>query len=185
MAPAVQKKAGPHKPPSPGSRQDEDPESADDEPRQFRRVRIRCRQGGRETMTITITMTIRCICGAQHNDSRLLPWHALNDPTFARSNQAWLIQCGECKAWQHRSCVGAENGYDPPAGFYCERCTGARLAGLENPLGVFIDARAGIWTSSLVPLKVHEDRRCVRMSRRRYTTVGHSQLCAVRQRSWF
>ena len=118
-APVVMKTPTPGQRPSPKRRREEDSES-EDEPRHFRRVRIRCRQRATnqsrsheaefETL-ISGEQTIRCICGAQND---------LKSP--ANNISAWLIQCGDCKVWQHRSCVGTANGSDPPGGFYCERC---------------------------------------------------------------
>ena len=96
----------------------------DDEPRHFRRVRMRCRQRARnqdgqdeaesEALSDCGEGTIRCVCGAQNNYSD----HSL--PASIASTL--LIQCVGCNVWQHRSCVGTANRNDPPGGYYCEQC---------------------------------------------------------------
>lgn len=114
--------------PSPERPREEDSES-EDEPRQFRRVRIRCRQqarkqssaGGTESGTLKSgSKRIRCICGVQKDLD--LPGNDSDYEPSATPISAWLIQCRDCKFWQHRSCIGAENGNDPLGGFYCEQC---------------------------------------------------------------
>ena len=128
MTPVLQKTAEPMKGPSLKRLQEESSES-DDEPRQFRRVRIRCRQRARkksstgEAESETLEFgdeTIRCICGAQFNLGII--GNSSEHAPPRRPITAWLIQCGDCKVWQHRSCVGTANGSDPPEGYYCERC---------------------------------------------------------------
>ena len=128
MTPIVQKTAIPIKRPS-LKRRVEDFES-DDEPRQFRRVRIRCRQRARKQHSQdevgfealrSKDEIIRCICGTQ-DDLELLG-NDLDSAHSARTIKTWLIQCCDCKAWQHRSCVGTANENDPPGGFYCGQCS--------------------------------------------------------------
>ena len=132
VAPVVQKTAVPSKSASLARRSEEEPES-DDKPGQFRRVRIRCRQRARnknsqgeaELETLEPRReTIRCVCGARDDFTQV--WNVFNYPAVAAVaalQEAWLIRCIDCKVWQHRSCVGAGNGSDPPGGFYCERCS--------------------------------------------------------------
>ena len=93
-----------------------------DEPRQFRRVRIRCREGARNDgcQDETKSGTIRCICGAQ--ESLGLPEYISDDARSSRKAIIWLIQCVGCNVWQHRSCVETANGNDPPGGYYCGQC---------------------------------------------------------------
>ena len=130
VAPSVQKPPVPVvERPSLKRPREEDSES-DDEPRQFRRVRIRCRQRtgkqfSRNEPGFRALQSggeiIRCICGTQ-DDLELLG----NNPDYASSAskiRAWLIQCGDCNVWQHRSCVGTANGNDPLEGFHCEQCS--------------------------------------------------------------
>ena len=109
-------------------RREEDSES-ENELRQFRRVRIRCRQQARKQskrdeaqreLLESGGKLIRCVCGTQDVGMR---WDTSDYLLFATANQAWLIRCAVCKVWQHRSCVGAENGNEPPGGFCCERCS--------------------------------------------------------------
>lgn len=139
VAPVVPKTDLPIKRPCLKRRREEEPES-DDEPRQFRRVRIRCRQRAKnqdsqdeaefEALRSGEEM-IRCICGT-HDDLGLLG-NNLHYAPSARKIRAWLIQCGDCKAWQHRSCVGTANGNNPPGGFYCEQCSRVKpVDGLLN-----------------------------------------------------
>lgn len=115
----VEKTPVPLERPRPKGQQEADSQS-DDEPRQFRRVRLRCLQQAENqgfpdeaesgTLSESGWGTIKCICG--HID------HAQS----VREARTWLIQCVDCKVWQHRSCVGTANGYDPPGGYYCEEC---------------------------------------------------------------
>ncbi len=129
LSPVVEKIVVPSKRPSAKRRREADLES-DDEPRHFRRVRIRCRQRAREegrqdgaefdTLSIPGGGTIRCVCGAQDDLGQLED--NPNSAPSARTARTWLIQCVDCRDWQHRSCVGTANGNDPPA-YYCERCT--------------------------------------------------------------
>ena len=129
MTPVVQKTAAPIERPSLKRRRVEDSES-DDEPRQFRRVRIRCRQRARKQNSKDEVgfealrsgdEIIRCICGTQ--DDLGLLGNNLDSAQSARTIRTWLIQCCDCKAWQHRSCVGTANENDPLGGFYCEQCS--------------------------------------------------------------
>ena len=122
-SPAVPKTAITSKHPTVKRKREVGSES-DDEPRHFRRVRMKCRQQARkedcqdeaecEALSEFGERTVRCICGAQH---------------YVRENIAstrtWLIQCIRCKNWEHRSCVGTANGNDPPNGYYCEECLNA------------------------------------------------------------
>lgn len=128
VAPIVQETDVPIQRPSSKRQREEDSES-DDEPRQFRRVRVRCcqraeRQSGRDDADVEALKSgqeiIRCVCGTQ-DDLELLE-NDSDDAPSVRRVRAWLIQCGDCKVWQHRSCVGTANGKDPTGGFYCERC---------------------------------------------------------------
>lgn len=123
VAPVVHKIASPVRGPILKRRREEDSES-DDEERQFRRVRIRCqknRDEAKREMFESGGKMIRCICGTQDVVGML--WDTSDYLLFATANQAWLIRCVVCKVWQHRSCVGAENGNDPLGGFNCERCS--------------------------------------------------------------
>ena len=129
VAPVQQRSAVPFVRPSLKRRWEDDDES-DDEPRKFRRVRIRCRQrAGKQSsqdqaefeVPRSGTETIRCICGAQ-DDLGLL--RNSSSHASSASLRAWLIQCVDCKAWHHRSCVGHANGKDPPGGiFFCGGCS--------------------------------------------------------------
>ena len=122
----VERTPVPYERPRPKGQQEADSQS-DDEPRQFRRVRLRCLQQAEkqgyqdgaesETLSDSGLGTIRCICGTQNN--LVLPEYTSDD---ARPARMWLIQCVGCKVWQHRSCVGTANGYDPPGSYYCEEC---------------------------------------------------------------
>ena len=113
-------------------RQQEVDSENDDEPKHFRRVRMKCRQRARnrdgqdekesKALSDLGEETIRCICGAQDDYSN----HLLS----ASIPSLWLIQCIDCKVWQHRSCVGTANGNDPSSGYYCERCP--RLNRMRN-----------------------------------------------------
>ena len=140
LSPVVEKTVVPSKRSSAKRRREADLES-DDEPRHFRRVRIRCRQRAREearqdraesdTLSVPGGGTIRCVCGAQ-DDLRQLedsPYSALS----ARTVRTWLIQCVDCRDWQHRSCVGTANGNDPPA-YCCARCTHQEPGGIDQRL---------------------------------------------------
>lgn len=127
VAPVVRKTGAPFKQPLLKRRREEDSES-DDEPRQFRRVRIRCRQRTRRPISQAEAEfetldpgkeIIKCVCGIR------------DYAPSAGSIRSWLIQCVECKVWQHRSCVGTANGNDPPKGFYCERCPHFPLSRLQ------------------------------------------------------
>lgn len=127
VAPVVRKTGAPVKQTLLKRRREEDSES-DDEPRQFRRVRIRCRQRTRRPISQAEAEfetlnpgkeIVNCVCGTRDYASS------------ARSIRSWLIQCVECKVWQHRSCVGTANGNDPPKGFYCERCPHFPLSRLQ------------------------------------------------------
>lgn len=126
----VKKTPVPFERPRPKGQQEADSQS-DDEPRQFRRVRLRCLQQAEkqgcpdeaesESVSEPGWGTVKCICG--HIDYA----------QSAREARTWLIQCVDCKVWQHRSCVGTANGYDPPGGYYCEECRGVKpVDGLEN-----------------------------------------------------
>lgn len=127
-SPVVQKTAIISKQPNLKRKREVDSEN-DDEPRQFRRVRMKCRQRARnqdgqdeaepEALSNFGEGTIRCICGAQNH----YPIHSLS----ASTANTWLIQCIDCKDWQHRSCVGTANGNDPPSGYYCELCRNLSL----------------------------------------------------------
>ena len=138
VTPVVQKTTAPIKRPYLKRRRAEDSEG-DDEPRQFRRVRMRCRQRARkqnsqdevgfETLRSGDEI-IRCICGTQ-DDLGLLA-NNYDSAHSARTISSWLTQCIDCKAWQHRSCVGTANGNDPLGGFYCEQCSKVKpIDGLE------------------------------------------------------
>ena len=132
--PVVEKSAAPSKRPSVKRQREADSES-DDEPRQFRRVRIRCRQRAKkegsqdgaefETLPKPRRRTMRCICGER--DDLGLPENNSDYAPSARTARTWLIQCVDCKVWQHRSCVGTANGNDPLGGWYCERCPKVKL----------------------------------------------------------
>ena len=108
----------------------------DDEPRHFRRVRMKCRQRARnrdgqdeaesEALLNLDEGTISCVCGAQSHYSV----HSLS----ANTASACFIQCIDCKVWQHRSCVGTANGNDPPSGYYCPRCQGMMLVEAQDEL---------------------------------------------------
>lgn len=142
VAPVVQKTAVPFKQPSLKRRREEESE-IDDEPRHFRRVRMRCRQpatkqNGQDEAEFENLKSgeeiIRCVCGTQA-DLGLLG----NDPDrgpSVRTTTAWLIQCRDCKIWQHRSCVGTANGTNPPGGFYCERCSRGFSEWSSDPSGL-------------------------------------------------
>lgn len=138
VAPNVPKAPVPIERPSPKRPREEDSES-DDEPRQFRRVRIRCRQRtakqrSRNEPELKALQpegeTIRCVCGTQ-DGLELLGNHPDHAPSASKT-RAWLIQCGGCNVWQHRSCVGTANGKDPPKGFYCEQCS--KVTPTDGPL---------------------------------------------------
>ena len=113
VSPVVEKTAASSKRSSLKRQREADSES-DDEPRQFRRVHIRCRQrakkggsqdgAGFETLSKSGTRTIRCICG-ERVDLGLLENGSDHAPS-PKTAGTWLIQCVNCKAWQHRSCVG-------------------------------------------------------------------------------
>ena len=128
-SPVVQKTAITSKPPILKRQREVDSEN-DDEPRHFRRVRMKCRQRARnqdgqdkaesEALSDFGEVTIRCICGAQDNVRTLGNYSDHSLSASMASNL--LIQCIRCKVWQHRSCVGAANGNDPPRGYYCEQC---------------------------------------------------------------
>ena len=128
VSPAVQKTAVPSKQPILKRQREVDSEN-DDEPRQFRRVRMRCRQQARkedcqdeaesEALSGFGKGTIRCICGAQ--DTRRAGDYSDRSLSAGVAGN-WLIQCIDCKVWQHRSCVGAANGNDPRSGYHCEQC---------------------------------------------------------------
>lgn len=103
-------------------RREENSESDDesaDEPRHFRRVRIRCQRAEKQSTEdktefetpVSGDVVIRCICGAQDDLLRLR--NKSGHASSARPIRSWLIQCGKCKVWQHRSCVGFGNGKDP------------------------------------------------------------------------
>ena len=110
---------------------------SDDEPRHFRRVRMKCRQRARnqdrqdEAGSEALSdLGIRCICGAK-DTVRLLGDYS--DPSLSVSMAStWLIQCIDCKVWQHRSCVGTANGNDPPSGYHCEQCQTLNTLGLDQ-----------------------------------------------------
>ena len=115
VAPVMQKSAVLVQRPS-IKRQREEDSASDDEPSQFRRVRIKCRQRARKQRSAGEAVieaskpgeeTLRCICGTQHG------------LTTAAFLAHWLIQCLQCNVWQHRSCVGFANG---KKGFYCGHC---------------------------------------------------------------
>lgn len=141
----------------------------DDEPRHFRRVRMKCRQRARnqngqgeaesKTLSVSGEGTIRCVCGAQDDYAD----HSLSASTAS----IWLIQCLDCNAWQHRSCVGTANGNDPPSGYYCEQC---RSVGL----GLGTD-----W-----PFHDPEDRIAMEAIIKRASKSSHSnvQLSALKER---
>ena len=128
-SPVVQKTAITSKPPILKRQREVDSEN-DDEPRHFRRVRMKCRQRARnqdgqdeaesEALSDFGEETIRCICGAQDNVRTRGDYSDYLLSANMASNL--LIQCIDCKVWQHRSCVGAANGNDPPRGYYCEQC---------------------------------------------------------------
>lgn len=130
VAPSIKMPALPSELPCPKRQREADSES-DDEPRQFRRVRIRClrraeKQGCQdeakfENLSEPGWETVRCICGTQSN--LRLPEYTSHG---ARPTRMWLIQCVDCKVLQHRSCVGTANGYDPPGGYYCGECRGVK-----------------------------------------------------------
>lgn len=129
VAPTMQRTAKKVKRPSLKRRRKEDSES-DNEPKRFRHVRIRCRQRARKQNSQdevgfealrSKDEIIRCICGTQ-DDLGLLE-NILDFSHSARTIRTWLIQCCDCKAWQHRSCVGTANENDPLGGFYCEQCS--------------------------------------------------------------
>ena len=129
VSPVVERTAASSKRPSVKRQREADSES-DDEPRQFRRVHIRCRQRAKkegsqdgaefDTLSKSGTRMIRCVCG-ERDDSELLENASDHSPS-ARTAGTWLIQCVDCKFWQHRSCVGAANGNDPLGGWYCGQC---------------------------------------------------------------
>ena len=140
VSPVVEKTAASSKRSSLKRQREADSES-DDEPRQFRRVHIRCRQrakkwgsqdgAGFETLSKSGTRTIRCICG-ERDDLGLLE-NASDHAPPTRTAETWLIQCVNCKVWQHRSCVGTANGNDPSGGWYCEQCSKVKpIHGLLN-----------------------------------------------------
>ena len=130
-SPAVQKTAVPSKQPILKRQREVDSET-DDEPRLFRRVRMKCRQQARkedcqdeaesEALSGFGKGTIRCICGGQDKVRTLGDYS--DRPLSAGVAGNWLIQCIDCKVWQHRSCVGAANANDPPSGYRCEQCLG-------------------------------------------------------------
>ena len=139
VAPIVQKAAAPVQRPSIKRQREEESEN-DDEPSQFRRVRIKCRQRARKQRSAgkagseafeSGEETIRCICGTQHDIGR----------SSARSIAEWLIQCKACHVWQHRSCVGFANGR---TGFYCGYC----LPSISNSL--LVRNRPGTEVSPLI-----------------------------------
>ena len=145
VAPIMQKAAVPVQRPSIKRQREEESES-DDEPSQFRRVRIKCRQRARKQRSAgeagleafeSGEETIRCICGTQH-DFGLCEENSIL-ATSTRTIGAWLIQCGACNVWQHRSCVGTANGRKPVGGFYCEHC----LPHVSNPRLVPVMHRLG------------------------------------------
>ncbi len=118
-APVVQKADIPINGSSLKRRREEDSQSDEesaDEPRHFRRVRIRCQRAKNKSTEdkpefkalVSEDGVMRCVCGAQ-DDLRQLRSHA----SSARPIRSWLIQCGDCKIWQHRSCVGFGNRKDP------------------------------------------------------------------------
>ena len=128
-SPAVQMTAMTFKQPILKRQREIDSEN-DDEPRHFRRVRMKCRQQARkedcqdeaesEALFEFAEGTIRCICGAQNKVRRVGDYADRSLSASVASN--WLIQCLFCKVWQHRSCVGAANGNDPRSGYHCEQC---------------------------------------------------------------
>ena len=137
-SPVVQKTAIIPKQPNLKRQREVDPED-DDEPRHFRRVRMKCRQRARnqdgqdeaesEALLNLDEGTIRCFCGVQN--------YYLVHLLSASQASTWLIQCIECKVWQHRSCVGAANGNDPPSGYYCEQCPHRiRLTPPQDGIGI-------------------------------------------------
>ena len=130
VSPIENKTAVPTKQPSLKRQREIDSES-DDEPRHFRRVRMRCHQRARKQGCQSKAEykapseyemgTIRCVCGA-HDNLGLLEDDS-EDAQPVRMANTWLIQCVNCKFWQHRSCVGAANGNDPCGGYYyCSSC---------------------------------------------------------------
>lgn len=140
VSPVVEKTAASSKRPS-VKRQGEADSESDDEPRQFRRVHIRCRQQAKkegsqekadfDTLSKSETRTIRCVCGER--DELGLLENASDHAPSARTAEMWLIQCVDCKFWQHRSCVGTANGNDPLGGWYCEQCSKVKpIHGLLN-----------------------------------------------------
>ena len=129
-SPIVQKIAITPKQPVSKRQREEDSEN-DDEPKHFRRVRMKCRQraGKKDCQenakfeTILQRGWIRCICGAQDKVRTL---EDNSDHSLSTGiPSTWLIQCINCKVWQHRSCVGTANGNDPLSGYYCEQCQGS------------------------------------------------------------
>ena len=115
VAPTMQKAAVPVQRQS-MKRQLEEESESDDEPSQFRRVRIKCRQRARKQRSAGEVVieafksgeeTLRCVCGTQHG------------LTSAALMADWLVPCNSCNVWQHRSCVGFANGKE---GFYCGHC---------------------------------------------------------------
>ena len=136
-SPVIQKTATTSKQPILKRQREVDSEN-DDEPRQFRRVRMKCRQQARnqdchdKVMSETLLRrgTIRCICGAQDKVTTL---EDNSDHSLSTSiSSTWLIQCIDCKVWQHRSCVGTANGNDPTSGYYCEQCPTRIPLGLDE-----------------------------------------------------
>ena len=120
-------------PPLQRRREADSEDDGDDEPRLFRRVRIKCRQRAKKTTyqrrveisPLFETFALRCVCGAR-DDLRLLE----SETNFDLSPRALLIQCVNCKAWQHRSCVGAANGKTPPGGWLCGQCS--KIVAMDN-----------------------------------------------------
>ena len=111
---------------------------SDDEPRHFRRVRMKCRQRARnqdrqhEAESEGLSdFGIRCICGAK-DTVRLLGDYSDPSLSVSMASTTWLIQCIGCKVWQHRSCVGTANGNDPPSGYHCEQCQAVNAMGLDQ-----------------------------------------------------
>ena len=126
VAPVVEQTAVSSTQPSSKRKREAEPED-DDEPRHFRRVRVKChlrarKESHQSTPEVDSSSEFEegmmmCICGMQGK----------NPSTFAPSPDARLVQCVACKIWQHRSCVGTANGSDPAGGWYCGQCSAAGL----------------------------------------------------------
>ena len=136
-SPAGQKTAITSKQPNLKRRREED-SGNDDEPRHFRRVRLKCRRRARgkncqdeaESEALSGLSSefdggmIRCICKLQ-DKLRMVEDYLDYSPSVSMASN-WLIQCVDCKVWQHRSCSGTANGNDPLSGYYCEQCRTAK-----------------------------------------------------------